>query len=65
MFVRVNTRKAFLAAGTSAVIGFAIFALIHAFVIRAAYPGLTAAMTTLAAFATSFVTYVVCSPRSA
>ena len=65
MLVRVNLGKAFLVACLASVVAFAIFILIHEYVVRAAYPGLTATTTTLAAFVTSFITYVVCSPRVA
>ena len=65
MLARVNLRKAFLVACLAGVVALVIFILIHAFVVRAAYPGLTATTTTLAAFVTSLITYVVCSARGA
>jgi hypothetical protein len=65
VLARVNLRKAFLVACLASVVALVIFILIHAFVVRAAYPGLAATTTTLAAFIASLVTYVVCSPRDA
>jgi hypothetical protein len=59
MLARVDVRKAFGVACLASVVAFVIFALIHAYVIRAAYPALTAATTTLAAFIAGFLTYVV------
>ena len=65
MFARVNMTKAFAVSGLAAIVGFLIFFLVHSYVVRAAYPGLTATTTTLAAFITGFATYVVVVSRRA
>ena len=59
MLARVNLARAFAVSGLAAVVAFLIFILIHMYIVRAAYPALTAATTTLAAFIAGFLTYVV------
>ena len=59
MLANANLKNAFAVSCLASVVAFAIFALINAYVIRAAYPALTAATTTLAAFIAGFLTYVV------
>ena len=65
MFARVNLAKAVAASGLAAFVAFLIFILVHTYFMRAAYPALTATTTTLAAFITGFVTYVVVASHRA
>jgi hypothetical protein len=66
MFARVNLAKAFGVSGLAAVVAFVIFVLVHAYIMRSAYPALTATTTTVVAFITGFATYaVVVSHRAA